>query len=192
MAQFGSLLKAYRGQAGHTQEELATLARISVRGLRYLERGLTSPNPRTVRRLASALSLTPAQQASLVAAAREARSRNAASIVEPEPNRVAQTGTAPGEARRLPGQLTNFIGREATLSTVSRRLADDRLVTLVGAGGCGKTRIAIEVGRLVRAARPDGVFFVDLSGLSDPVLVPGALLRALGCARCRAGMRPMC
>ena len=180
MAQFGSLLKAYREQAGHTQEELATLARISVRGLRYVERGVTSPNPRTLRRLASALSLTPAQQASLVAAAREARSRNAASIVEPEANRVAQTGTAPAGLGDMPGQLTNFIGRKATLTTASRRLADDRLVTLVGAGGCGKTRIAIEVGRLVRAARPDGVFFADLSGLSDPFLVPGALLRAFG------------
>ena len=180
MAQFGSLLKAYREQAGHTQEELATLARISVRGLRYVERGVTSPNPRTLRRLASALSLTPAQQASLVAAAREARSRNAASIVEPEANRVAQTGTAPAGLGDMPGQLTNFIGRKATLTTASRRLADDRLVTLVGAGGCGKTRIAIEVGRPVRAARPDGVFFADLSGLSDPFLVPGALLRAFG------------
>ena len=180
VAQFGSLLKAYREQAGHTQEELATLARISVRGLRYLERAATSPNPRTVRRLASALSLTPAQQASLVAAAREARTLRAASIVEPDANRVAEKGTAPGGVRDMPGQLTNFIGREATLTMASRRLADDRLVTLVGPGGCGKTRIAIEVGRLVRAARPDGVFFADLSGLSDPVLVPGALLRALG------------
>ena len=51
---------------------------------------------------------------------------------------------------------------------------------MVGPGGCGKTRLAIEVGRSVTDHRPDGVFFVDLSGLSDPGLVPGAVLRALG------------
>ncbi len=96
------------------------------------------------------------------------------------PKRVAPARapwTGPGD---LPGQLTNFIGRKATLTLAIRRLVANRMVTLVGAGGCGKTRLAIEVGRLVRAARPAGVFFADLSGLSDPVLVPGALLRALG------------
>lgn len=180
VAQLGSLLKGYREQAGRTQEELATLARISVRGLRYLERGATSPNPRTVRRLASALSLTPAQEASLVAAAQEAQPRSVAGTLEAAGTRVASTAATPARPGDLPGQLTNFIGREATLALASRRLADDRIVTLVGAGGCGKTRIAIEVGRLVRGARPDGVFFLDLSGMSDPALVPGALLRALG------------
>jgi predicted ATPase/DNA-binding CsgD family transcriptional regulator/transcriptional regulator with XRE-family HTH domain len=176
---FGPLLRGYREQAGYTQCELAVLARISVRGLRYLERGATSPNPRAVRRLASALSLTPRREASLVAAANGARRQSAGRAKEEVPKRVGPARTpwtGPGD---LPGQFTNFIGREATLTLASRRLAADRLVSLVGAGGCGKTRIAIEVGRRARAARPDGVFFADLSGLSDPILVPGALLRAL-------------
>jgi predicted ATPase/DNA-binding CsgD family transcriptional regulator len=80
----------------------------------------------------------------------------------------------------LPGQLTSFVGRQATVDLVSRRLKDDRLVTLVGPGGCGKTRLAIEVGRKVSNFRDGGAFFVDLSGLSDPGLVPGAVLHALG------------
>jgi predicted ATPase/DNA-binding CsgD family transcriptional regulator len=84
---------------------------------------------------------------------------------------------APGN---LPGQLTNFIGREATVTTVSRLLQTERLVSLVGPGGCGKTRLAIEVGRDVTSQRPDGVFFVDLSGTSDPGLVPGTVLSVLG------------
>ncbi len=192
MAKFGSLLKGYREQAGYAEEELATLARISVRGLRYLERGGTSPTPRVVRRLASALSLTPAQEATLVAAAQEVRPRSVASTGEPAANRVAPAEPAPARLEDLPGQLTKFIGREATLTLASDRLVADRLVTLVGAGGCGKTRVAIEVGRLVRAARPEGVFFADLSGLSDPVLVPGALLRALGLRRYQAGRPPTC
>ncbi|HXW81987.1 MAG TPA: helix-turn-helix domain-containing protein, partial [Acidimicrobiales bacterium] len=180
VAEFGSLLKGYREQAGLGQDELATLARISVRGLRYLERGATRPTPRTLRRLTAALSLTPAQEASLVAAAPEARARGVARTGETVANPAAPGWPAPARLGDLPGQLTKFMGREATLTLAGDLLAADRLVTLVGAGGCGKTRVAIEVGRLARGARPDGVFFVDLSGLSDPVLVPGALLRALG------------
>jgi predicted ATPase/DNA-binding CsgD family transcriptional regulator len=85
--------------------------------------------------------------------------------------------TGPGN---LPGQLTRFIGRETTVELVSRRLNDDRVVTLVGPGGCGKTRLAIEVGGRVAHLRPHGVFFVDLSGLADPGLMPGAVLHVLG------------
>ena len=80
----------------------------------------------------------------------------------------------------LPGQLTSFIGRAPTIEVVSRRLAEHRLVSLVGPGGCGKTRLAIEVGRRTTLVAPEDVFFVDLSGLSDPELVPSTLLRALG------------
>jgi predicted ATPase/DNA-binding CsgD family transcriptional regulator len=80
----------------------------------------------------------------------------------------------------LPGQLTSFVGREATIALVRGRLQADRLVSLVGPGGCGKTRLAIEVGREVTDRRPDGVFFVDLSGISDPGLVPSVVLGVLG------------
>jgi predicted ATPase len=80
----------------------------------------------------------------------------------------------------LPGHLTTFVGREAAVAMVGDRLKADRLVTLVGPGGCGKTRLAIEVGRVVADCRPDGVFFVDLSGISEPGLVPGAVLGVLG------------
>jgi len=80
----------------------------------------------------------------------------------------------------LPGQLTSFVGREATIATVRDRLQADRLVSLVGPGGCGKTRLAIEIGRDVADRRTDGVFFVDLSGISDPGLVPGAVVGTLG------------
>ncbi len=81
---------------------------------------------------------------------------------------------------RLPSQLTSFIGRRATIELVDRRLAKHRLVSLVGPGGCGKTRLAIEVGQRTTVVPPGSVFFVDLSGLSDPRLVPGTVLRALG------------
>jgi predicted ATPase len=84
---------------------------------------------------------------------------------------------APGN---LPGQVTSFVGREVTLMMARDRLQMDRLVSLVGPGGCGKTRLAIEVGRDVADSRDDGVFFVDLSGISDPGLVPATVLRVFG------------
>jgi predicted ATPase/DNA-binding CsgD family transcriptional regulator len=59
-------------------------------------------------------------------------------------------------------------------------LAEHRLVSVVGPGGCGKTRLAVEVGRRATAATSEDVCFVDLSGLAVPDLVPGFLLRALG------------
>jgi predicted ATPase/DNA-binding CsgD family transcriptional regulator len=83
-------------------------------------------------------------------------------------------------ASNLPGQLTSFIGRQPTIAAVGRLLAQDRLVTMVGPGGCGKTRLALEIAREALEVRPDGVFFVDLSGLSDPGLVPNAVVRAVG------------
>ena len=82
VASFGFLLKGYREAAGLTQEELAKAAGISVRGLRYIEGGSTRPTPRTLSRLASALSCAPAEEASLVAAVRQGRSRSLTTSVE--------------------------------------------------------------------------------------------------------------
>jgi predicted ATPase/DNA-binding CsgD family transcriptional regulator len=85
--------------------------------------------------------------------------------------------TAPGD---LPTPVTSFVGRHTTVVTIAQRLANDRLVTLFGPGGCGKTRLALEIARQVVAHRDREAFFVDLSGLSDPRLVPSAVLAALG------------
>jgi len=79
----------------------------------------------------------------------------------------------------LPGQLTSFVGRAPALEVVSHRMGEHRLVSVVGPGGCGKTRLAIEVGQRGAVARKS-FCFVDLSGLSGPELVPGAVLTALG------------
>jgi predicted ATPase/DNA-binding CsgD family transcriptional regulator len=79
----------------------------------------------------------------------------------------------------LPVQLTSFVGRASAIEMVRRRLKEERLVSLVGPGGCGKTRLAIEVARQAMGPQ-DCVVFVDFSGLSDPALVPGAVIRALG------------
>lgn len=80
----------------------------------------------------------------------------------------------------LPISLTNFIGREYEISAIKHTLGRTRLLTLTGTGGCGKTRLALEVARDVAEAYPDGVWLVELASLSEPRLVPQAVAAVLG------------
>jgi predicted ATPase/DNA-binding NarL/FixJ family response regulator len=80
----------------------------------------------------------------------------------------------------VPAELSSFVGRKHELSEVRRLLASARLVTLTGVGGVGKSRLAVRVAGQVRRAFPDGVWFVELAGLQDPLLVPQAVSEALG------------
>src|SRR5882672_7793134 len=79
----------------------------------------------------------------------------------------------------LPYQLTSFIGREQEIAQLEELVTAHRLVTLTGAGGAGKTRLAIEVASRLIDAFPDGVWLVELAALSDPGLVPQAVAQAL-------------
>ena len=83
-------------------------------------------------------------------------------------------------AQHLPVQLTSFVGREAEMNDLRQILADNRLVTLTGAGGVGKTRLAVQVAAEIADGFGDGVWYVDLAPITDPDLVPVAVVRALG------------
>src|ERR1700719_2237255 len=85
-----------------------------------------------------------------------------------------------GERTNLPLQLTSFVGRGAEIDEVKRLLSESRLVTLTGAGGIGKTRLALEVAGQVLGEYAEGVWLVELGGLTDPGLVPAAVVNALG------------
>jgi non-specific serine/threonine protein kinase len=80
----------------------------------------------------------------------------------------------------LPLALTSFIGREREIDEIRQLLRPARLLTLVGAGGAGKTRLAIEAAREVQAAYANGVWLVELAALTDPALVPQAVATVLG------------
>ena len=80
----------------------------------------------------------------------------------------------------LPRSLTSFVGREHESLEVKRNLAMTRLLTLMGTGGCGKTRLAVEVARDLSGAYPDGVWLVELADLSEAELVPQAVATILG------------
>ena len=80
----------------------------------------------------------------------------------------------------LPAELTSFVGRERELDEISASLGTSRLVTLVGPGGVGKTRLAIRAATRHRRAFPDGIWLVDLGALRDPTLLAEHLAAALG------------
>lgn len=79
----------------------------------------------------------------------------------------------------LPAQLTSFVGREPDLAELEPLLAEARLLTLTGAGGCGKTRLAIELAKGAVPRFRDGVLLVELAGLRNPELVPHTVAAAL-------------
>ncbi len=94
-----------------------------------------------------------------------------------------------GQAHRpnnLPVQFTSFIGRERETDRVGELLAGAHLVTLTGSGGCGKTRLALNVAATVQDRFADGVSFVELASVREPEFVPQALSVVLG-LRERAG-----
>src|SRR5215470_18664809 len=80
----------------------------------------------------------------------------------------------------LPLQVNRFIGRERELTAVRELLANSRLLTLTGAGGSGKTRLALQVATDLLEEFAHGVWWVELAALSDPLLVPQAVASALG------------
>ena len=89
------------------------------------------------------------------------------------------TPATKGAAGNLPVDLTSFIGRRNELADAKQALTQSRLVTLVGVGGVGKTRLAIHVAADVRRAFEDGVWFVDLSPLQDEELLVSTVARSL-------------
>ena len=165
---FGDLLRRYRLAAGLTQEALAERTGLSVRGLSDLERGARrTPQSGTVRRLLRALDLSEAERADLQAV----RERRAVA-------NASRAGRQPPS--NLPAPLTSFVGREHELAEVGRLLDSSRLLTLVGPGGVGKSRLALEAARPRRGRYPDGVWLVDLAPLADPALLPRTVASVLG------------
>jgi predicted ATPase/class 3 adenylate cyclase len=88
--------------------------------------------------------------------------------------------TQDARPNNLPAQLTSFVGREGEIAEVRGLLGRTRLLTLTGPGGAGKTRLALQVAAGTLTEYGDGAFFVDLSSVTDPALVPSVLARALG------------
>ena len=165
---FGAQLKALREAAGFTQEELAVIAGLSVHAVSALERGdRRRPQFDTVRALSAALDLKDADRDTLIERARAPRN-----------------GTAVEELRdaALPSPPTALIGREVELQTVRGWLEEPatRLITLIGPGGAGKTRLALELAREISEAGPTRVVFVPLASVHDASFVGPSIAESFG------------
>ena len=98
----------------------------------------------------------------------------------PEVSYIATTPTTPAVKHNLPHQLTSFIGREQEIEQIKELLGTMRLLTLIGAGGCGKTRLALRVAGDLLESYPDGIWLVELAALTGPGLVPQTVANVLG------------
>lgn len=162
---FGQLLRRHRKAAGLTQEELAERAHLSVRAISDLERGQrTVPQRETVELLARALDL-PYDQ--LEGAVDRRRGPPLSQVMK-------------HRAPALP--LTPLVGREREEAIASHLLVRDgvRLLTLVGPGGVGKSRLALQVAAAAEGHFRDGVVLVELAPLKSADLVLPAVAAALG------------
>ncbi|WP_406040491.1 adenylate/guanylate cyclase domain-containing protein [Micromonospora sp. NBC_00898] len=94
--------------------------------------------------------------------------------------RFPRPRTADAVAHNLPTQITSFVGRELERAELRRLVEAYRLVTVLGAGGAGKTRLAVELASGVVESYPDGVWFVDIAAVTDPGLVAFEIAAVLG------------
>ena len=167
---FAGVLRQHRVAAGLTQEALAERSGLGIRSIQGLERGESQPRRETLRRLIDALRLSPERAAELERAGQPApRRRQDVSTTAGAAQR--RRGSDPAACHNLPVQLTSFVGRERALIELRERLRTTRLLTLTGTGGCGKTRLALQVAANTVDEYPDGVWLVELAGLAEPELV---------------------
>jgi predicted ATPase/transcriptional regulator with XRE-family HTH domain len=169
---FAGLLRQLRADAALTQEELAEAASLSPRSISDLERGISLTARReTARLLADALNLAGPQRALFEAAARGRAP--AAGVL------AAVHGWPTIMPNNFPLQVTTFVGREDDISGVRDALAAARLVTLVGAGGIGKTRLALCAGAELLPSFRDGGWLCELHAADDGEDMAQTVLAAL-------------
>ena len=178
--EFGRLLREYRLQRGLTQDALAEQAGLGRRSIQGLEQGESVPHRGTLQRLMQALALSSSDRVRLEAAAKPSPRHRRSSITRESIPALSPLHRGLSLLHNLPAQLTSFIGREEEIREIQSLLATKRLVTLMGTGGCGKTRLALQVASEVVGIYPDGVWLVELAPHSDPDLVTPSILAALG------------
>jgi len=164
---FGVHLKGLREAAGFTQEELATVAGLSVHAVSSLERGQRRrPQLDTLRALASALELDGGARDALFECARA----------------VASDTVVDELSEGLPLPPTDLIGRDDALQTLQHWLTQPsmRLITLTGPGGGGKSRLALELAHTVAADGATRVVYVPLAAIQEPSFVALGIAEAIG------------
>lgn len=173
---FGRLLRQYRVAAGWSQEALAERAGLSRRGIADLERGARRfPHPNTIKRLSEALQLDDNERRRL--ASRAAPADGPTSITNADESDSTTDPSLPTPRSRV---FTSFVGRERDIQVVRELIAGSRLVTLIGAGGIGKTRLALRVIDDIAETGQRPTFVIELAPLSDEPSIDQTVLAAVG------------
>jgi predicted ATPase/transcriptional regulator with XRE-family HTH domain/Tfp pilus assembly protein PilF len=188
----GPALRALRQAGGISQEGWAARLGVGRRTVVRWEQGETAPDAameevivaacqdlglfqRATRGPLRGRSLTPELLRDLIAEARlgNTRPEPRGPVAEDSPVSTATDGN-------LPAPLTSFVGREAEQAEVAHLLDTARLITLTGSGGCGKTRLAIEVARQTEERYPGGAWLVELAAVADPSAVVATAAAVFG------------
>ncbi len=174
---FGQWLKRLRTQWDLTQEALAEQMHCSVQTIRFFETGKRRPSLEMAERLAEVLAVPAAEQAEFI---RQARMAIDKPVLAPDEEPLDET-PPPVMKPSVPQATTVLIGREGECNVLIRLLQHDkhRLVTLVGAGGMGKTRLAMEAANTLANHFANGAAFVPLAPIQSAAQLSEAVAAAL-------------
>jgi predicted ATPase/transcriptional regulator with XRE-family HTH domain len=179
---FGGWIAERRKALDLTRDQLAGRVGCSASALRKIESDERRPSRQMAERLAECLQVLPDQRLTFLQVARGVLrvERLGTPLPASAPVRARPTLHRPGS--NLPTPLTPLVGREPELVALTRLLRDPqcRLLTLVGPGGIGKTRLALEVACAQQAVFADGTFFVSLASTGSPEFIAPAIAEAVG------------
>jgi predicted ATPase/transcriptional regulator with XRE-family HTH domain len=179
---FGYWVRRRRKALDLTQDDLAQCVGCATVTIRKIEIDARRPSSQIAERLAACLDIPPAERDAFLQAARAERPTDQL----PAPNAAIELPARPHPAiphrSMLPQPPHRLIGHTQLLAEICSLLqhSQQRLLTLTGPGGVGKTRLAIEVGHMLRDSFPASVAFVDLSTVTDPAAVLPTIARAFG------------
>ncbi len=186
---FGEWLRQRRTELHLTREQFATRVGCSVSALRKIEDGERRPSGQIAELIANCLNIPPSERATFVNVARgESSVERLASPSKPFASPYGSSASPPPRST-LPVVPTPLIGRQRDVAELDQLLRDPdcRLMTLVGPGGIGKTRLAVETAAQLQAGFADGVFFVPLAAVASTRLIVPLIADAIGFAFASAG-----
>lgn len=168
---FGYWVRRQRKALDLTQQALADRVGCSLAAIKKIEGEERRPSRQIAERMADIFGVQKGQREVFIEVARGIRPVD--QLFQPnEPTTVTYVPKINKPLHNLPVQLTSFIGRKQELAEAKLLLTKSRLLTLIGPGGTGKTRLAIQIGQEVMPDFANGVWMVELAQLADPALIP--------------------
>ena len=173
---FGDWLKRQRGAAGLTQKQLAQQLNCSLSLVRKMEYEERHPSADIVERLAQIFDIPLDKRKAFSQYVQgDVRALTSTKEFELAPWKAIQEPTL----SNLPSALASFIGRSREQNEIINLISRNRLVTLTGIGGIGKTQLALQVGKRILRDFPQGIWFVALDSLANSSLVPQTIASTL-------------